>query len=101
MKEAKTTMMSVLRKIPGGQQKGFVRAPSLVDQGREYELDARIMASAMLMTKVPGIGGAFIHWPARFRTWRAWTPVCCRRMVKHLDEVGSDQRSARVGKGRH
>jgi hypothetical protein len=50
------------------------------------------MASAMLMTKVPGMGGASIHLPARLSTWSAWTPVCWRRIVKHLSGTQDSQR---------
>lgn len=36
-----------------------------------------------MITKVPGIGLASIHFPAVFRTCRAAT-FSCQRMVKHL-----------------
>jgi hypothetical protein len=38
--------------------------------------------SPILTTNVSLIGGAAIHWPCEFSTWRAGT-VSCERMVKH------------------
>lgn len=39
--------------------------------------------SAMLTTKVPGTGGASIHWLFAFSTCSAWMSGSCHRMVKH------------------
>ena len=36
-----------------------------------------------LITRVPGIGGASIHWFCLFRTWSAWISGSCHKIVKH------------------
>ena len=39
-----------------------------------------------LITSVPGIGVASIHFWSVFKTWRAWIPGSCQRIVKHYME---------------
>ena len=47
------------------------------------EMDDESFWRSYLITSVPGMGGASIHWFCLFRTWSAWIPGSCHKIVKH------------------
>ena len=62
------------------------------DNGTHSQCTAKynsLRVKEYLITRLPGMGGALTHCSFEFKTWRAWMPGCCHKIVKHW--LGSEK----------
>lgn len=70
-----------LRTCPTRKLISKTNSPVLVT--KSINIFSKHAKNPYLITRVPGSGGTLIHSSREFKTWRASSPVCCQRIVKH------------------